>query len=387
MSTLFYVSEIQLDRTAPQQGLGIAVYAEENGTLTLKQRFITDCIGNVSCLDRERGILYVTAEEADPAVRREMGDRILVLKLDGETGLISEKLGEAHVLSPNTVYVALDPTRRYLVAANHALHTMVYKVEKGADGEWRSRGVYDDSTVVLLSLNDDGTVRRVEDVAFQEGSGPLRTQTHAHPHCAVFAPSGRFFAVCDKGADKVFLYEIDREANRLRLFAEPYAALPGDEPRFCAFHPTLPILYVNHEGNTSLDVLRYTESGALTHLQTIDADPDPAHRRPGAVYEHQGIAVEPGGRALYSVVRGVNALAVYAVDPETGLLTLAQLMDMGAGWPRCCEISQDGKWVAAGDRNSGSLFLYRVEDNGLLTESDCVQHQEGVAYVLPVNRP
>lgn len=384
MSVIFYVSEM-MKAGQDQSDLAISVYLPDDcGKLQLMQRYVTGCVTNVSCVDTERGILYCTGEQTDAAKRRKSGDRILMLALDKQTGLISGKLGEAATLSPNPVYVALDKERRYLLCANHALHTMVYKVEKGADGRWHSRGVYDDSTVLLYSLDENGLLKQVEDAAIQDGSGPLRTQTHAHPHCTVFSPDGELIAVCDKGADKVFMYGIDRENNRLVPKAEPYSATAGDEPRFCAFHPTLPLLYMNHEGNTTLDVLHYKADGALTHVQTIEADPKPGHHTPGEVYEHQGIAMHPQGKALYSVIRGVNALAVYSVDKDSGKLTVSQLMSMGGDWPRCCEISPDGKWVIAGTRQGGEIFLYRVLKNGLLEEADRISHETGVHYIRPV---
>ena len=382
MKTLLYVSEIP-GKEDGEFRPGIAVYKiDEDGTPALRQRFPTDCTTNVSCADRDRGILYVTAAQTDDAKFREGGDRILMLRFDPKTGEILEKLGEAPTLSPNPVYLALDPTGRWLVAANHALHTFVHKLSYSQEEGWTSRPVYDDSTLVLYSLDEEGRISGVSDVAFHHGSGPLRTQTHAHPHSAVFSPSGELLAVCDKGNDRVFLYRI-RE-GKLIPAGDPWQAAPGDEPRFCAFHPTLPLLYVNHEGNTGLSVLRYTEEGELRCVQTVDADPDPGRRQPGRVYENQGIAVHPRGSALYSVVRGLDCVAVYAIAPDTGLLALAQRASMEREWPRCGEISPDGRWFAAGNRITGELFVWPVEADGRLGAPKCVRHPCGVHYIRPM---
>lgn len=380
--TWLYVSEIPR-RGQTDAAPGISVYRldETRGKLIYQETFPIHGITNVSCTDMERKLLYVTAEESDMRKQRRSGDRILVLKLDGGTGAVMELVDEAPTLSPNPVYVCLDKERKYLLAANHTTHSAVLKVEKAPDGRWHSRAIYDDSTVILYSLKEDGTILHVEDVVIQEGSGPLRTQTHAHPHSVEVSPSGKLFAVCDKGADRVFLYEIDREKHKLKLLPEFYSAKPGDEPRFCTFHPKGQYLYVNHEGNLEMDVLRYSEAGALEHIQTVSAQTGTANRKPGKVYEHQGIAMHPSGEYLYSVARGIDAIAVFKVHQGSGKLTRIQLREMPDSWPRCCHITADGNWLVAGTRDGGDIILYRIEKDGKLTQADAVKHLCGVAYV------
>ena len=107
--------------------MGVAVYGlDENDKLKLLGRYVTGCATNVSCADSERGILYCCGEQTDAVKRRETGDRIMMLALDKQTGLINGMLGEAGTLSPNPVYVELDKEKHYLVCANHTLHT-IYK--------------------------------------------------------------------------------------------------------------------------------------------------------------------------------------------------------------------------------------------------------------------
>lgn len=379
-SLRLYISEIP---RREQQGAdpGMSVYGidEEVGKLVFLEKYPLHAITNVSCVDRERGLLYVTSEEPDAQKKDIAGDRILVLQIDRESGKIQAQLDVKPTLSPNPVYVTLDQGKKHMIVANHTTHNAIFKIEKDPDGEWRTRTVYDDATVVLYSLNEDGTINRVEDVAKQEGSGPLRTQTHAHPHSVEVSPSGNLLAVCDKGADKVFLYRI--EDKQLKLAGVPYTSQSGDEPRFCAFHPTEPYLYVNHEGNLGLDVLRYSEEGTLQFVQTVTAEPEGQERCPGQIYEHQGIAMHPSGKYLYSVARGVDAMAAFRIDRATGMLELIQLMPMNGAWPRCCRLTPDGNWLAAGTRDGGDLILYRVTETGMLEEADRVQHSCGVAYI------
>ena len=379
-TTFLYISEIpRKDQINADPGLSVYYIDEDKEKLVFQEKYPLHAITNVSCIDAERRLLYVTSEEPDAQQKRKTGDRILVLELDKDSGGITGILDCKPTLSPNPVYVSLDQSKEHLLVANHTTHNTVYKLERDENGEWHSRAEYDDATVLLYSLNADGSIHRLEDVAKQEGNGPLRTQTHAHPHSVVMSPSGKLFAVPDKGADKVFMYAI--EDDRFRLLAEPYFAQPGDEPRFCAFHPTKNYLYVNHEGNLGLDVLRYCENGTLEHVQTVWAQTENLETIPGRIYEHQGIAMHPSGNWLYSVARGVDAMAVFEIDSGTGMLTLIQLMQMDGDWPRCCQLTPDGKWLLAGTRNDGALILYQIKADGKLEEVGRVKHSCGVAYV------
>ena len=60
----------------------------------------------------------------------------------------------------------------------------------------------------------------------------------------IFDPSGRFVVVPDKGFDCTFIFRFDN--GRLAL-QQAMPSRPGAAPRHCIFHPTLPVLYVNNE--------------------------------------------------------------------------------------------------------------------------------------------
>lgn len=377
-----YVSEIpKPGQTDVVTGISVYTIDAEKEKLQFLESYPLQTITNVSCMDKKRKLLYVTAEEPNLKKQRCSGDRIFVLRIHEETGLIQEVVDKQPTLSPNPVYVTQSPDGNYLLVANHATHNAVLKVRLTGNGQWHTHAEYDDSTVILYSLNKDGTTNQIEDVAIQEGSGPLRTQTHAHPHSVVFSSRGDVLAVPDKGADKVFFYQLDSTAGKLNAVGLPYSSLPGDEPRFCVFHPTKPFLYVNHEGNLGLDVLQQDETGNFQQIQTVCAEPEGTVRQHGRIYEHQGLAIHPSGKWLYSVARGIDAMVVYAIDPATGQLNRMQTEPIPGKWPRCCQITPDGHWLVAGTRDSGELLLYRIEANGLLTLVDKIAHICGVAYV------
>lgn len=377
-----YLSEnVRPGQTDPLPGISIYEMNRRTGEVAYLEKFPCRTNSNVSCVDNSRNLLYVTTEEVSEAARRANGARILTLKIDPATGHLTQ-LAETPTVSPNPAYITLDHAGEYAIVANHTTHNFIYKIRRCADGTLKNELVYDDATVNLYRLKDDGSVDDLVDVAIQDGSGPLKTQTHAHPHSAVVSPDGKLIAVCDKGADKVYMYHIEREHHRLVQAAPPYSAAAGVEPRFCAFHPTHPFFYINHEGDLGVEAFSYDAEGNLTHLQTISAVPKSTPLRKGVVYEHQGIAIHPSGSFLYSVTRGVDGVAAFRIDTETGLLERMQHIAITGQWPRCCQMSPDGNWLLAGCREGDNqLVVYRIGENGKLTEQQIIQNECGVSYI------
>lgn len=374
-----YVSEnVRPGQTEPKPGLSVYTLDRESGCLRFLEKFPCGTSSNVSCVDRVRGILHVTTECADEAARRENGARVLSFRINEDGSLTP--LGEVPTYSPNPAYLTLDDSGSFAVVANHTTHNAVVRFRRGDDGSIRRELQYDDATVTLYSVNADGTFGELLDVVCHEGSGPKKTQTHAHPHSAVLSPDGKWIAVCDKGADRIAFYRIDAGHGRLTQVSETVCP-PGSEPRFCAFHPTKPWFYCNHEGDLDVEAFSYDENGALHRMQTVCAVED-GPRRKDVVYEHQGFAMHPSGRFLYSVTRGENGIAVFAVDGESGLLTRQQLMPNGGQWPRCCALSPDGRWLLAGCREGDNrINVYAVGEGGCLREQQTVFNDCGVAYL------
>ena len=62
-------------------------------------------------------------------------------------------------------------------------------------------------------MKPDGTVDKLVDVKkhrFDKRTKDYENRvTVPHPHCAVRSPSGKLFAVCDKGDCHVYLYTVD----------------------------------------------------------------------------------------------------------------------------------------------------------------------------------
>src|SRR4051794_22492283 len=90
-------------------------------------------------------------------------------------------------------HLALDRTGKYLLVAN------------GAGG-----------SVAVLPIAADGSIGEATDVK-QHADKSVKTERPSGPHPSgvVFSPDNRFAFVCDRGLDKIFIYEFDSQTGKL----------------------------------------------------------------------------------------------------------------------------------------------------------------------------
>lgn len=270
-----------------------------------------------------------------------------------------------------------------MLVANYSGFSAVSKIKRDAFGKYHLQIVYDDAAVELFEVLPDGSIGELIDVVMHTGSGPRPMQMHSRPHCVVRSPSGKLFAVCDKGSDRVYMYTVRKDA--LSLCDVPYQDIPGSMPRYCVFHPTEPYLYVNHEGSTSLSVFHYTEDGKLTLvgscatvMEEYSTEPvrDPSHD------EQQGLIMSADGQFIYDMINGPNVVAVLRIDQTTGIPALVQNQKISAGnWLRGGALSPDGQFLITVSLKPGNIEVFRVTDDGTLKSGNCVLEQSAAAYV------
>lgn len=362
-------------------GLYLYTFDPEIGALSLVRQLDDKTEFAVSSVDRERGILYIVDESANlPGLRTSGGGRVFAFRIDPETGDL-EQLSCMPTFCANPSYVTPDASGKYLVVSNHAGRNCVTKVSRDAFGKFHMSVEYDDSTVDLFALNEDGSIGELVDVAKHEGSGPdFKFQANPHPHCAIMSPSGKLFAVCDKGNDHVYLYSIDRNNNRLTLESAPYVCPPGSRPRFCAFHPTLPYFYHNNEGRSDMDAYRYDETGRLEFIGSFGLKTE-ENAAVSGVWEQQDMRIDQKGEYLYTLVSNPATVVVYKVDQDTGALNAIQNLKLDGERARACALSPDGRFLLVACTRSGKVFTLAVGEDGTLTHTDVVTDQPCAAFI------
>ncbi|MDP9280001.1 MAG: lactonase family protein [Gemmatimonadota bacterium] len=222
---------------------------------------------------------------------------------------------------------------------------------------------YVGGSVALLPIQADGALAPATSVVQHAGTGPNRErQGEPHAHCIVADPSNRFVLAADLGADRVFFYRLDLDAKSLRHVEGGDAVMrPGAGPRHIAFHPTLPLVFVANELDSTVATLRFdAERGALSPLDTRSTLPA---GWTGTNYPAD-IHVAPSGRTLYVSNRGHNSIAVFSVAESTGALALDQVISTDGDWPRNFSLDPTGRWLLVANQRSDSIVVFRRDQKG-----------------------
>lgn len=309
-------------------------------------------------------------------------------RLDADTGAL-EPLGPVDA-GPNPSYLARHPTRPLLVVANEvgawdgaptgAVTALAFDERTGdtmprgrrasggagpayvsvdSSGRWALVANYGGGTVAALPLAHDGTLGEATSVVRHRGAGPDAARQDApHAHCVVPDPSGCWVLAADLGADRIFVYRLDAAGTLVPAPEPSVAARPGAGPRHLAFGRGGEFLYATNELDLTLGTYHWdAAAGTLAHVETVPVLPDV---RPGP-HTAADLHVAPSGRFLYASVRGDDALAVHAIDPRTGRLTLVQRAPTEGRWPRSFALDASGGWLVVANQRSDDLTVFRVD--------------------------
>lgn len=364
-------------------GMALFFFDRKSGKISLIRKLDDSHSFGPSVIDHERNILYV-CNETD--LESELGydsGRIYGFHIDSDTGNLRE-LFVQETYCPFPDYIGFSLDKKYMIVPHHSCARSITTIEQDANGKYIPVVRYMDSAVELFTMNTDGSMNTLADVRKTPFHGKMKDYqdqvTIPHPHCAVCSPSGNFFAVCDKGTGRLYLYAIDRHTNKLILLSETLTDEPLSEPRYCVFHPTKPYLYVNHEhsahGHMMVSAFSYDEEGNVTFLNKVDCLPQGKKANCG-----QGFCISPDGRYLYNQLNGShNSIAVLEIDQNNGQIDFRQSVPVAGAKPRNCNLSPDGKFLISACL-SGEIEVYAVGANGCLTLTPHKEFMPGSAYI------
>ena len=361
----------------PTEGRGFGIYKYDAKTGALKL-IKTGVMGNVAVgatsVDAKRNVLYCNDERMTH--KPENGDNgrgglIYAMKIDPKTGELTE-LNHQPSYATLPSYTAVDAEGKYLIATNYTNDTPVTRMVKDGSGKYSIGEDYGDVPTVLYKLNSDGSIGDVVDAYLHSGSGPDKgQQSHPRVHSVMMSPSGNLFAACDKGSDLVYFFRINKKTEKLELAdGQPYKTFAGSMPRYSVFHPTKPFFYMNHERNKlAVSAFSYTEDGKLEFIQAVDVLPEGVEA--DKKMKQSDIRIHPSGRYIYSLVRGLDAVSVFAVDDKTGKLELIQSQKLEKGSsPRGCNVSPDGKFFYVAETSLKKVAVLAIGKDGKLSPTE-----------------
>lgn len=294
------------------------------------------------------------------------GDRhgITAFRIDPASGALRVH-GTAASIRSRPIHITGDVPGRYLLVAYN-----------------------DPSGISVHSINTDGTV------GSEVAQPDLDTGIYAHQ--VRVTPSNQTVILVtrgnqatgttaeDPGAVKVFRYQEGRLANLASI-----APAQGREfrSRHLDFHPTRPWVFLTIEAQNQLQV--YTRSNG----DTLSAGPvfsKSTLASGGGVLPGQStstVHVHPDGRSVYVANRnsaalaagGVNDIAVFRIDQETGEPSLMQNIDTRGITPRTFSIDTTGRLLVVGNQTTldirdgagvktipANLAVFRIQKDGRL---------------------
>ncbi|MBS5521717.1 MAG: beta-propeller fold lactonase family protein [Clostridiales bacterium] len=369
----------------PAKGKGITVfeYDRQQGNLKLLETVRPDVAAGQLYLDPERKILYAVNECGEQRGEIGGGGYLMAFKIDEHCGRLT-LMNEKKSLSPEPSYLAMDQTKKYILACHCADPFHVTKVLRREDGTYFNQVLFDDTGLCMFKINEDGSIGEACDVIITKGmdEGSREGQVNIDPvsghiqlvevisrlHSVVKSPLGNVFAVCDKGMDRIYTYRINYARECLEKLDQWKSEKKACFPRYGVFHPKLPVYYANNENSPTINVFQYGENdGKLTFINETELLADDPGLIDGKPVGAQDILISPDGKNLYCTLCGLNVIIAMALDAQ-GRPEVIQRIKSGGVMPRGIQLSPDGRYLLAGNMISGNVTVFEVEGGGRLKE-------------------
>ena len=246
-------------------------------------------------------------------------------------------------------HVSLDPAERAVVYADYGSGTAGYVDLKGD-------GLFDHACA-----GQPGRVLAPYQVR-HVGDGPNKPrQDHAHPHCAVVTPDGKFLMIVDLTLDKIVAYDFAHRAE-MGLKEVPAATIdtrklaPGAGPRHIVFHPNGQFAYVVFELLNKAASFRYTGEGfEFVEIKELLPDGKSDFSKAAA------IKISEDGTQLFCSNRGQDSITVFNLDPATGRMEFLNNAPLDGKFPRDYAFMPGGKFCLVGLKESWRVASYAYD--------------------------
>ncbi|MCH1440140.1 MAG: lactonase family protein, partial [Rubripirellula sp.] len=284
----------------PGNGLGIHHFRVNRETGDLTPAGVTRSGTSPSCLViNEAGTRLYSANETDRLNGTKEGT-VSAYAVDAVHGQL-ELLNTVASGGAGPTYVSIHPSGRYLLVAN-----------------------YFGGSVAVLPILKDGRLGKATDVKVDEGRIGPATSSNApvgskafsghdrtHAHMIQSDPSGRFVLHVDLGLDRIYVWKFDVDTGTLSPARRSQIALPaGDGPRHFHFHPNGRWFYSIQEEGSTIVLFDYdSDTGELTSRQTISTLPKGFA---GSNFCSE-ILVSNDGRFVYAGNRLHDSIGVFSV--------------------------------------------------------------------------
>ncbi|WP_304066177.1 lactonase family protein [Pedobacter glucosidilyticus] len=318
------------------QNQGIFVYEFDSKTGKLKLEHTTEGIKNPSYLtiNKEGTKVYSVSEQETSGVS--------YFQFNNKTGQISYQNFQPSP-SPGGCYISLTNDDKYVFTAN-----------------------YGGGSVSVFPVKANGEVAPINQLIQHEGTSiNERRQNKPHAHCIYPSVDGSHYYVPDLGADKVFAYQYQADANKPLIPAkQPSIAItPGGGPRHFIFNKKGTFAYLVEELTAHVSVYSH-QNQELKQVQRISMNTPDFKGTNGAADIH----LSQDGNYLYASNRGTaNEIVIFKVDKTNGTLTKIDNVSCKGKTPRNFSIDPSNNFLLVANQDSNDIFVFKRDTKtGLL---------------------
>ena len=216
------------------------------------------------------------------------------------------------------------------------------------------------------AIEKEGSIGHMTDSIQYEGSSKhVSRQEAPHPHTIVKDPHSDYVFVSDLGTDQIHVYSLNQETGQFNWVLSQ-STQKGAGPRHFAFHPTLPYLFVSQELTSTIAVYKWLrETETLEYMASYRTLP--------ASFNGENTTAElkisHSGNYIYCSNRGHDSLAVFRVQ-EDGELTDLSLVSTKGQVPRHFNFLPTEDYLFVANQDSDSIWLFRMSPDGQLIETN-----------------
>ncbi|TCL71104.1 lactonase family protein [Rhizobium sp. BK251] len=328
------------------EGISILSFDEATGAIELVAR--RSDVDNPCFLtvDAEKGVVYANTE-----VHEWREGLVSAWRFDGTRNTLAY-INVQPSLGCCTAYSRISGDGKHLYVVNYAID--------GGDGP-------DQSLIVYGIREDGGLTPPLASLQFAHGTGPnAERQERSHPHCIVElknAAGSTILAVTDLGTDRIELIGLE---EGLRLVPLSHAGLAaGAGPRHLALHPNGRFVYAINELHSTVSTFA-RKGDSFSVIDTRSCLPASFSGTSYAADLH----LSTDGCFLYGSNRGHDSIAIFSIDPETGIPQSLGHAETGGRTPRSFALTPSGRHIVAANQDGNSLTIFaRNEETGLLTKT------------------
>lgn len=249
------------------------------------------------------------------------------------------------------------------------------------DEAWLNIANYATGNITRIPVNPDGSLGTSNDVTTFSGiPGPhTKDQTGSHPHhiprYQTDVADTDWHVVPDKGIDSVSAVRWLPDGT-CEVVSQHWKA--GSGPRHAAYHPTLPLVYVANELDSTMTVWDFdVESGKLTPRDTVSLLP----REFGGDSSAAGIVISQDARQLFVSNRGSNTIATITLDDTGRPETLAWTACLG-DFPRFIGLEPESQRLFVANERTDTIVEFDLTANGLEPTGQIIETGSPVCIVF-----